>query len=232
MYSPAGVDIAAVAGALAHVPLFAGLGDEDRRALAVQLRARRYAPNEIVFHRGDPASHLYILVAGTTKVALIDEQGREAVVALLRGGDVFGELALFDDAPRSATIVAVTESECLLLAREDFLSALERSPASMRQMLRLLARTIRRVSTRVEDLVFLDVPSRVAKSLLDLAELGGTAVSEIQMTQEDLASIVGATRVSVNRVLASLESRGLVKVERRRIEIVDRAGLEREVRYH
>ena len=101
----------------------------------------------------------------------------------------------------------------------------------MRAMLRALARTIRRLSMRVEDLVFLDVPSRVAKSLLDLAELGGTEVQEIALTQEDVAAIVGATRVSVNRVLASLEARGIVRVGRRRIEIVDRDRLQREVRY-
>src|SRR2546422_6876965 len=170
------MDVVAVAGALEHVPVFAGLTEPDRRALAGRLRPRRYSPTDIVFHRGDPAGHLYVLIAGTVKVSLPDEQGHEAVVALLRGGEVFGELALFDDSPRSATIIAVTETECLLLAREDFIAVLEKSPASMRQMLRLLTRTIRRLSTRVEDLVFLDVPSRVAKSLLDLAELGGTTV--------------------------------------------------------
>ncbi len=225
------MDVAAIADALEHVPVFAALSDADRRAVAARLRARRYAPNEIVFHRGDPASHLYVLIAGTVKVSLPDEQGREAIVALLRGGDVFGDLALFDDSPRSATVIAITETECFLLARDEFLALLEKSPAAMRHVLRLLARMVRRLSTRVEDLVFLDVPSRVAKSLIDLAELGGTAVPEIQMTQEDLAAIVGATRVSVNRVLASLESRGIVKVERRRIEIVDRDRLQREVRY-
>ncbi len=225
------MDVAAIADALEHVPVFAALALPDRRVLAARLRARRYAPNEIVFHRGDPASHLYVLIAGTVKVALPDEQGREAIVSLLRGGDIFGDLALFDDSPRSATIIAITETECFLLARDDFLAVLERSPLAMRQMLRLLARVVRRLSTQVEDLVFLDVPSRVAKSLLDLAELGGSEVPEIQMTQEDLAAIVGATRVSVNRVLASLESRGIVKVDRRRIEILDRGRLQREVRY-
>ncbi len=225
------MDVAAIAGALEHVPVFATLSDQDRTAVAARLRSRRFAPSEIVFHRGDPAAHLYILVAGTAKVALRDEQGHEAIVGLLRGGEVFGEISLFDDGPRSATVVAITEMDCFLLSRTDFLAILERSPNSMRAMLRAVARTIRRLSTRVEDLCFLDVPSRVAKSLLDLAELGGTEVLEIELTQDDLAAMVGATRVSVNRVLASLESRGIVAVGRRRIEIKDRERLAREVRY-
>lgn len=225
------MDVTAITLALEHVSVFGELNDEDRRAIAGRLRPRHYAANEIVFHRGDPAGHLYLLVAGTVKVSLPDEQGREAGLGLLRGGEIFGQLALFDDSPRSATIVAITDTECFLLSREDFLAVLEKSPSAMRQMLRMLARDIRRLSTRVEDLVFLDVPSRVAKCLLDLAELGGTAVPEIALTQEDVASMVGATRVSVNRVLASLEQRGIVKVARRRIEIVDRDRLQREVRY-
>ncbi|TMD62026.1 MAG: Crp/Fnr family transcriptional regulator [Chloroflexi bacterium] len=224
------MELAAIGDALAQVPLFASLSEADRRALAGRVRSRRFGAGETLFHRGDPAAHLYVLVTGSAKVTLPDEYGKEAVIALLRPGEVFGELALFDDAPRSATIVAVGDTECLLVARDDFLALLERAPQTMREVLRLLARTLRRSTSRVEDLVFLDVPSRVAKSILDLSEVGG-AEKEIELTQDDLAAMVGATRVSVNRVLASLESRGIIKVARRRIGVVDRERLAREVRY-
>jgi len=224
------VELAAIGDALAQVPLFASLSEADRRALSGRVRSRRFAAGETLFHRGDPAAHLYVLVTGSAKVTLPDEYGKEAVIALLRPGEVFGELALFDDAPRSATIVSVGDTECLLVARDDFLALLERAPQTMREVLRLLARTLRRSTSRVEDLVFLDVPSRVAKSILDLSEVDGTE-KEIELTQDDLAAIVGATRVSVNRVLASLESRGIIKVARRRIGVVDRERLAREVRY-
>ena len=224
------MELTAISDALARVPLFASLNDADRRTLAARVRTRRFTSGETLFHRGDPAAHLYVLATGTAKITLPDEYGKEAVIALLRPGEVFGELALFDDAPRSATVVAVNDVECLLVGRDDFLSLLERAPQAMREVLRQLARTLRRSTDRVEDLVFLDVPSRVAKSLLDLSEVNGAA-AEIELTQDDLAAMVGATRVSVNRVLASLEQRGIIKVARRRVAVLDRERLAREVRY-
>lgn len=224
------MDLQVVAEFLSVSPLFACLSPEDRLTLAGRMRMRRYARDEVVFHRDDPAGHLYVVVAGTVKVALPDENGREVVVAIERGGDSFGEIALFDDGPRSATVTAIAETEVLMLARKDFMDVLERNPEAMRKMLALLAQTVRRSSGRVEDLVFLDLPGRVAKCLLDLGD-SGDAKGELELTQEDLASFVGATRVSVNRVLADLEKRGAITVGRRHIALKDTALLQREVRY-
>ena len=218
-----------VAEYLAVSPLFACLSADDRLLLAQRMRSRRFARDEVIFHRDDPASHLYVIVAGTVKIALPDENGREVVVAMERGGDEFGELALFDESPRSATVTALTETECLLLARNDFMEALDRNHDAMRQMLGLLARMVRRSSGRVEDLVFLDLPGRVAKCLIDLSEAGGKG--EVDLTQEDLASFVGATRVSVNRVLADLEKRGAISIGRRHIKVKDPAVLQADIRY-
>jgi len=142
---------------------------------------------------------------------------------------VFGELALFDDAPRSATVTALSETQVVTIARDDFLRVIERSPRAIREILRLLARTVRRASGRIEDLVFLDVPGRVAKCLLDLA--AANERNEVELTQDDLAAFVGATRVSVNRALADLEGLGAVAVGRRHIEIRDQETLRRQVRY-
>ncbi len=218
-----------IAEFLALNPLFACLSADDRQILAQRMRSRRFARDEVIFHRDDPASHLYVIVAGTVKIALPDENGREVVLAMERGGDEFGQLALFDDSPRSATVTALTETECLLLARNDFMEALDRNHDAMRKMLGLLAQIIRRSSGRVEDLVFLDLPGRVAKCLLDLAEAGGKG--EVELTQEDLAAFVGATRVSVNRVLADLEKRGAISIGRRHIKVKDPALLQSDVRY-
>lgn len=219
----------AIADLLAEIPLFQPLWPEERLTLARRMRLRRYGRDEVVFHREDPASHLFVIASGTVKISLPDESGREVVVALYRGGDVFGDLALFDGEPRSATVTALTETELLALAGEDLFEVLERNPRAMRRLLALLARMVRRLSGRVEDLVFLDLPGRVAKVLVDLAELAGG--SQVDLTQEDLASFVGGTRASVNRALADLERMGAVTVGRRHIEIKDAAKLKQQIRY-
>jgi CRP/FNR family transcriptional regulator, cyclic AMP receptor protein len=223
------VDAEAIARVLAVVPLFGVLSDADRADLVTHVRSRRFSRDEVVFHRDDAGGQLYVILSGSVKVAIPDEEGHEVVVAIEREGAVFGELALFDDAPRSATVTALEETQVVTLAREDFLRVLERSPRATRETLRLLARTVRRASGRIEDLVFLDVPARVAKCLLDLA----TAHSrdEIDLTQDDVASFVGATRVSVNRALADLEARGAIAVGRRHIAVKDPLVLREQLRY-
>ena len=223
------MDAARIADFLAESPLFACLGPADRLALAAKMRARHFARDEVVFHRDDEAGHVFLIVAGTVKVSVPDDSGREVVIALERGGDVFGDLALFDDAKRSATVTAMTETSALALGRAEFMNVLERNPEAMRRMLGLLAKTVRRSTGHVEDLVFLDLPGRVAKCLLDISEASGT--ERVELTQEDLAAFVGAARVSVNRVLADFEGRHAIVIGRGHIDIADRDLLRREIRY-
>ncbi|TMD53016.1 MAG: Crp/Fnr family transcriptional regulator [Chloroflexi bacterium] len=223
------VDAEAVARVLASAPVFNALSETERGELVGHLRPRRFSRDEVVFHRDDAAGHVYVILSGSVKVSIPDEEGHEIVVAVEREGAVFGELALFDDAPRSATVTALDQTQVVTLAREDFLRVLERSPRATREILRLLARTVRRASGRIEDLVFLDVPGRVAKCLLDLAT--AHARTEVELTQDDLAAFVGATRVSVNRALADLESQGAIAVGRRHIAVKEPALLRKQVRY-
>lgn len=223
------MEAAVVADFLSESPLFACLTAQDRLGLAQKMRPRQFARDEVIFHRDDPAGQVFLITSGTVKVSIPDEQGREVVVALERGGDVFGELALFDEGPRSATVTALNETHTLALARQEFMAVLERNPDAMRRMLSLLAKTVRHSTGHVEDLVFLDLPGRVAKCLIDLADAAGT--DQVDLTQEDLAGFVGATRVSVNRVLADLEKRGAIKIGRRNLQLKDRAVLHSEIRY-
>lgn len=232
---------AAIAERLRRLPLFTRLSDEELGDLAARIRLRPFRRSEVIFRKDDPGTHLYLVLEGAVKISLPGEFGQEALVAIMRPGDFFGELALFDRTPRSASAVALEDTRAALLAGDDFLAFLERHPAAVRVVLETLARTIRRLSDRVEHLTFLDVPSRVAKYLLDLAEAktpvaAGASVAapaslELSLTQDELAAFVGASRVSVNRVLGDLERREIVGVRRRRIVIRDPDRLAKEIHF-
>ena len=233
---------AALVERLRRLPLFSRLSEDELGDLSGRMRTRGFRRGEVIFRKDDLATHLYLVLEGAVKIALPGEFGQEALVALMRPGDFFGELALFDRSPRSASAVALEDARAALLAGEDFLAFLERHPSAVRVVLETLARTIRRLSDRVEHLTFLDVPSRVAKYLLDLAQAGAAPAAgradgteapplEVSLTQDELAAFVGASRVSVNRVLGDLERRDIVSVRRRRIAIKDPERLAKEVRF-
>ncbi len=216
---------------LRRLSLFARLGEEELAFLADRTRPKSFKRGETIFHKDDVGTHLYLVLEGAVKIALPGELGQEALVAVMRPGEFFGELALFDRTPRSANATALEDARCALLAGDDFLAFLETHPAAVRVVLEALARTIRRLSDRVEDLIFLDVPSRVAKYLLDLAQMSGPQASpELNLTQDELAAFTGASRVSVNRVLGDFERRQLISLRRRRIAILDTGKLAQEIR--
>src|SRR5438128_3159460 len=222
-----------VAEYLRRLPLFSRLPDGELAELGDRVRTKQYRRGETIFRKDDPGQHFYVVLDGAVKIALPGEFGQEALVALLRGGEFLGELALFDHGPRSATATALEDTRCALLAGEDFLSFVEAHPAATKVVFEALAKTVRRLSDRVEDLIFLDVPSRVAKYLLDLAQVNGTGGSgdlELTLTQDELAAFTGASRVSVNRVLGDLERRELISIRRRKIAIRDPEKLAREIR--
>jgi len=224
------VDVTSIADYLGFQPLFAPLSPRERLDLASRMRPKHFGRNEVVFHRDDPAAHLYLIATGTVKITVEEEGGQEVVIALVRGGDVFGELALFDESTRSASVIALTETTAFTLAARDFMDVLQHNPAAMRQLLALLARRIRHSTEHIEDLVFLDLPGRVAKCLIDQNELIGSS-GRVDLTQEEIASFVGATRVAVNRVLVELERRGLVKLGRGHVELLDLDLLKKEIRH-
>ncbi|MBI2773783.1 MAG: Crp/Fnr family transcriptional regulator [Chloroflexi bacterium] len=224
---------------LRTLPLFSRLSGDELSDLAERMRTRSFKRGETIFRKDDPGTHLYLVLEGAVKIGLPGEFGQEALVAIMRAGDFFGELALFDRSPRSASAVALDDTRAALLASDDFLLFLERHPGAVRVVLEVLARTIRRLSDRVEHLTFLDVPSRVAKYLLELSRAAGAAQAdqatrgpglELSLTQDELAAFVGASRVSVNRVLGDLERRDIVSIRRRRIAIKDPERLAKEVR--
>ncbi len=219
----------AIAALLGEINLFQPLWPEERLRLATQMRPKHFAKGEVLFHQDDPATHLYVISAGTVKISIQEESGREVLVAVYRGGDVVGELALFDEGLRSATVTALAETLVYSLSGTDLFAVLERNPRALRNLLARLTRIVRRLSGQVGDFVFLDLESRVAKYLLDLSEL--SPGKSVELTQEDLASFVGGTRAAVNRVLADLEKLGAITIGRRHVEILDREKLGTQIRY-
>jgi CRP-like cAMP-binding protein len=212
--------------ALARCPLFERADQTMLASLSSRLRVRRFRRNEVIMHQGDPGDSLHIVAAGAVKIVLPSAEGEEAIIATLRPGDFFGELALLDGAPRSATATALEASETLVLPRSVFTEALDTVPGLRDALLSGLARELRRLTGHVEELHFLDLSGRLATRLARLAqEAEPNAQGEIHLpwpyTQSDLAAMIGGTRQSVNRLLSELVDDGLVRIERESLIIVD-----------
>jgi CRP/FNR family transcriptional regulator, cyclic AMP receptor protein len=207
--------------------------DEDAlAAIARHLRRRRFRRAETIFHQGDPGDALHIVSSGAVKIVLPSMEGEEAIIATLRSGDFFGELALLDGAPRSATAIALEPSETWTLPRAAFLTMLDQDKALRESLLAGVARELRRITGHVEELHFLDLAGRLASRLARMAREAEPDADEVRLdwpyTQSDLASMIGGTRQSVNKLLSGLVERGLVVIEKDMLLIPDVEALERE----
>lgn len=226
------MDQSLIATSLRDSWLFANADDVALAAITGQLRRRRFRRHEVIFHQGDPGDSLHIVSSGAVKIVLPSLEGEEAIIATLRSGDFFGELALLDGAPRSATAVALEATETWTLARELLLATLDRDPGLRDALLAGLARELRRLTGHVEELHFLDLAGRLASRLVRLAREAQPGDNEVRMdwpyTQSDLASMIGGTRQSVNKLLSGLVDRGLVIIEKDTLVIPDVASLELE----
>jgi CRP-like cAMP-binding protein len=217
--------------ALAAIPFFAGLGPEAMERLAATMRTRRFRRGEVIFHLGDPGDALFVIVAGDVKISLPSETGEEAILATLGAGDVFGELALLDGAPRSASATAQSATETVVLPRDRFRELIATEAGVRDALLASIAGELRRLTTHVEELHFLDITGRLAARLVRLANEGGTRLPDggirlrRNLTQGDLAAMVGCTRQSVNKLLGQFTDDGLIRLEREGIVVTDVDGL-------
>jgi CRP/FNR family cyclic AMP-dependent transcriptional regulator len=228
------IDTRSMSEALAAVPLFAGLDEDGLTGLAKGMRIRRFRRGETVFHLGDPGDALFIVMGGSIKITLPADSGDEAILATLRPGDFFGELALLDGAPRSATAVAIEPTETYILARERFRELIATEPVMRDAVLATMAAEVRRLTHHVEELHFLDITGRLASRLARLAvEPGATRLADGSirltgpLTQGDLAAMIGCTRQSVNKLLGMFTDDGLIRLEKDRIVVIDLEGLGR-----
>ncbi|ALU40801.1 Crp/Fnr family transcriptional regulator [Kocuria flava] len=220
---------------LRRAPLFASLDDQAFSALTEELTEVELTRGSTLFHEGDPGDQLYFIVSGKIKLGRTAADGRESLVAIMGPGELFGEMALFDPSPRSTSATAVSETRLMGLKHANLKKVIERSPDVSAQLLQALARRLRRTNESLADLVFSDVPGRVAKALLDLADRFGRPATDgilvaHELTQEELAQLVGASRETVNKALAEFVQRGWIRLEARAVVILDLQRLKQRSR--
>ena len=212
---------------LARTPLFAALDEEAAEALRATMLDVKLPRGDSLFAEGDPGDRLYVILEGKIKLGATSGDGRETLLAILGPGEMFGELSLFDPGPRTATASALTDAHLAGLGHDDLQPWLAGRPEVAASLLRALARRLRRTNEAMADLVFSDVPGRVAKALLELATKFGVEQPDgsvhvvHDLTQEELAQLVGASRETVNKALADFQNRGWLRLEPRSVDLVD-----------
>jgi CRP/FNR family transcriptional regulator, cyclic AMP receptor protein len=215
-----------------EAPMFAGLDDDAALALRAQMTEVAVPRGETVFAEGEPGDRLYVVADGKVKLGQTSPDGRENLLAVLGPGEMFGELSLFDPGLRTSTATALTDVRLLGLGQSDLRPWLSGRPVVAEALLRALAQRLRRTNEAMSDLVFSDVPGRVAKALLDLSEKFGKTTTDgvlvaHDLTQEELAQLVGASRETVNKALADFAQRGWLRIEARAVVLLDVARLSR-----
>jgi CRP-like cAMP-binding protein len=209
--------------------LFSGLPEEELRRLVALGRRRRFGSGEVVFHRGDPAASLHLVVKGHFTARVVTQHGDSVVVAVHGPGDAFGELALVDAVSRTTTVAAVEPGETLAIGREDFERLRREYPQVNEVLVHLLAGRVRRASDRLLEALFVPAETRVLRRLLELVDLyprsrDGTPVP---LAQRDLAALAGTSRATANRVLRAEQERGTLRLSRGRTVVLDPDGIAR-----
>ncbi|MGE5190189.1 MAG: Crp/Fnr family transcriptional regulator [Gemmatimonadota bacterium] len=217
------------------IPLFRCLEPGDFKRLEGCLVRRRYPGGQVLFHMGDDGGSLHIVVRGRVKVAIPSSSGGELILAILASGELLGELSLFDGKPRSATVQALEDTETLCLHREDLMALLRNRFGAVEKILEVLAGRIRDADKQLAESHFLDIAARLAKKILDLGDAFGVPEEGririgVKVTQRDLASMIGATRESINKQLMALRAQGAVRVAHGTIEILNRERLQQRAR--
>jgi CRP/FNR family cyclic AMP-dependent transcriptional regulator len=224
-----------VDSALAALPLFAALDDDAAQALGDAMSSRAVVRGHVVFREGDAGDRLFVVLEGKVKISRASSDGRENLLAVLGPGEMFGELSLFDPGPRTATATTITDSTLASLDHDDLRPVLLERPGVAVHLLRALAQRLRRTNEAMADLVFSDVPGRVAKALLDLSDKFGEDEEEgvrvrHDLTQEELAQFVGASRETVNKALSEFANRGWLRIEGRTVVLLSKDRLARRAR--
>jgi CRP/FNR family cyclic AMP-dependent transcriptional regulator len=221
------MDVMEVARSLSDCLPVDELSGQQLSDLLAHAQVRRFDRDEVIYHRGDPSTHLHVVVDGSVKLVRDDAQGREVILWVVERGGLFGQQGVFGTI-RPATAIAIGSTRTLQLVGEVVARVLERNPRIMFRAFQMIEARVEKLTQALEDVMLLDVPSRVAKYLLDTGE-GSVRAPSPALTQDDLAAAVGSTRVTVNKVLADFEQRGLIRVSRRHVDVIARDQLRKEI---
>ncbi len=220
-----------VTDTLAQVPLFSGLEPTDLEHLATIVTRKEFEKKEVLFRQGDPGDEFLVLTSGSVKVELVNAEGKELTLTILTPFQFLGELALLDDVPRSATVIALEQSTLLSINKRDFARLLETYPRMSIPMLRQLTRRVRVLTDDIASMAFLDSYSRVTRKILNLSQqMGkrspqGHTLIDQALTHQQLANLVGTTRETVTKILNEMKDNGLITIRRHRITILDEEQL-------
>lgn len=220
---------------LARAGIFQGVEPAAAEALAQSLESVEFPRGHVIFAEGEPGDRLYIIQSGKVKLGRKSPDGRENLLAIMGPSDMFGELSIFDPGPRTSTATTVTEVRALSMDRTALRQWIATRPEISEQLLRVVARRLRRTNGMLADLIFTDVPGRVAKALLQLAQRFGSQEAGLlrvthDLTQEEIAQYVGASRETVNKALADFAHRGWLRLEGKSVLILDPERLARRAR--
>lgn len=217
---------------LSRVRLFSSFSAEELSKLYQQMETVSFSRSQSIFNQGDSGDNLFIIRSGKVKIFTLSPYGKEVILAVMGEGDIFGELSVLDGQPRSASATAIEAAEVLSLDRDDFLAFLRSDPEAAIQTCIALADRLRRTDGIVGDIVFLDLPARLAKLFLDFAakeplSTGRSVEFTLTLNQSELANMVGTTRQSVNRVLSNWQDAGFIRLQKQSILILDPAKMKK-----
>jgi CRP/FNR family transcriptional regulator, cyclic AMP receptor protein len=214
--------------------IFSSLDTSNQDKLKALLRPRSFRKNEVIFFKGDPGNGLYIIHRGRVKICVFDCQGNELIFTFLTKGDLLGDMAIIDGKPRSASAIAIEETDTIFLDRQEFERFLSSSPQACLGIINMLCQRLRRLSVQLEEISFLDVAGRISRKMMSLAKNEPSTTGEkavCSITQEELAIIVGASREMVNKILNSFVDMNLISISRQKLTILDQHQLNRIATY-
>ncbi len=220
---------------LARAGIFQGVEPAAAEALAQTLESVEFPRGHVIFAEGEPGDRLYIITSGKVKIGRKSADGRENLLSIMGPSDMFGELSIFDPGPRTSTVTAVTDVRAMGMGRPELREWITKRPEIAEQLLRVIARRLRRTNNMLADLIFTDVPGRVARALLQFAQRFGSQEAGLlrvthDLTQEEIAQFVGASRETVNKALADFAQRGWLRLEGKSVLILDPERLARRAR--